>query len=97
MFDETFLELLVIKNLNLNLLTKLQQYLGKYFNLSCLYIGHANRKWYSSSTRFEEQNLQSRCSLGILGYDQVQCSLPVMLRSRSVDYYSYNGDYNSRG
>ena len=45
MFNKTFLKLLVIKNLNLNLLTKLQQYLGKYFNLSCLYIGHANRKW----------------------------------------------------
>ena len=33
----TFLELLVIKNLNLDMLTKLQQY------LSCLYIGHANK------------------------------------------------------
>ena len=38
MFNKTFLELLVIKNLNFHMLTKLEQYLGKYFNLSCLYM-----------------------------------------------------------
>ena len=42
-FNKTFFELLVIKNLNINMLTKLQQYLGKYINRSCLNNGHVNK------------------------------------------------------
>ena len=42
MLNKAFFNVFVIKNLSFNMLAKLQQYLGKYIKIICLYMGHAN-------------------------------------------------------